>query len=352
MKLFSVLVLACSVLSTQGEETCDAHCEACKDTADIAKISCDGTKCTVVNGALEDGSELDYLGDDETTMDEKLCRIKCEDHAENVQNDQVPCKFFRYEDEHLTNAAHCSLQSECPLDQTCERPYCVTGELGCNDACKSVTHCKLTKKSVWNHDKFHVICVDGEDINGDINIYEDLIANEPRIIPAGTVCSTVRMCPEWSAADENENTKYKRKLAIFCDGDDGQWKAYDQSCALEEAEADKESCKTGDEVKSLALISSGEILEPGCCVVDKDADGCTCAELTDDTGNQDWADLICDHPVSPAGKVTDPNSCMLLCDNHLTKSFSCKFDIKEAALGEKKWLDISGEEVTEGNVKC
>merc|ERR1740124_1561984 len=100
--------------------------------------------------------------------------------------------------------------------------------------------------------------------------------------------------------------------------------------------------------KSLAMVVDNKIVEPTCCLTpDGDIsgeDGCTCVPL--DSSTDDWGDLICENTVD-GSTVTEPNSCILLCDNHLNKAFNCRLDYG----GDKKWLAEKDGAVIE-NVKC
>jgi len=316
MKLFSVIVLACSVLSTQAQE-CNDNLDACADSANIAQIICTGNSapCTI------NGTDLEGLlnGDGDAvidTIDEKLCRSICQKHADmGLEN---KCKFFRFQDDRQ-DRKHCSLQTECLNDDTCDPDACVTGELGCTKDGIRIKDCTL-KVADWTHDKFHIICFNG---NEDVNIYiKDEESADEKIIPGGTICSTVNKCAEWGDQDVTKGTPfYYRKLAIKCDLSTGAWNAMETTGSADLSDA------------MATQATQATILEPTCCAKVDDADvnaalpvGCNCVKLDDPHAAQPWADLFCDNPLNDDNKVEDPNFCMLLCDNHISKSFSDKID--------------------------
>jgi hypothetical protein len=63
---------------------------------------------------------------------------------------------------------------------------------------------------------------------------------------------------------------------------------------------------------------------------------------------QDWADLICDSPLSVGNILEDGNSCILLCDNHLKMSIDCGF----TGMGEKHWHDGHGALLDDEKIIC
>jgi len=330
-----VIVLACSVLSTQAQE-CNDNLDACADSANIAQITCTGNSapCTITGtdlGGLLNGDGLDTVID---TIDEKLCRSICQKHADMADIAEEKCKFFRFQDDH-DDRKHCSLQTDCVNDDTCDTDEnCITGELGCTKDGIRIKDC-TTKVADWNHDKFHIICFND---NQDVNIYipnEDASAGKD--IPGGTICSTVKKCAEWGEQDDTaEATFYHRKLAVECDLNHGTWKEMDA---------------TGSAAFSAIMAAQANddmILEPTCCEKSGDEatddalpDGCKVDKLDDPHTLQPWADLFCDNPLVD-NKVEDPNFCMLLCDNHIEKSFSDKIDKK----GDKKWMEEDGTTIT------
>jgi len=345
MKLFSVIVLACSILSTQAQE-CNGNLDACADSANIAQIMCPGNSapCTINGTDLEGLLNVDGPDAVINSIDEKLCRSICQKHADMVEIDEAnKCKFFRFQDEH-EDRKHCSLQTDCLNDDTCDTDVnCVTGELGCTKDGIRIKDCTL-KVADWNHDKFHIICFT-QSGNQDVNIYIQDEQSEVKNIPGGTICSTVKKCAEWNEIDEIEGAQfYKRKLAVECDLTNGEWKAMPTTGSLDKS------------TSMAAKANANTIEEPTCCkksgnAVEDEAldlpEDCDCDPLSDPHTNQAWADLFCDNPLV-GNKVKDPNFCMLLCDNHIEKSFADKIDEE----GNKKWKEEDGTTITEANLKC
>jgi len=321
--IFSALTL----LKLASTQECDADCNACADVADIGKITCDKGTCTIeANGDLD----LDYLvTEDLRTITADVCREKCQEQSNN--HDAKSCKFFRWYDIESTKTTKtmCSLQTTCPKSATCDPIYkhCVSGQLGCSDDCKKLQPCALTK-ATWNHDNFHVVCLDTD--GNDINIYLDDIKDKE--ITNGTVCKTVRKCSEWTEEDEHPESSYHRKLAVFCDGTNIQGEKGTWTVELH----------TGSQEASEKMINdnAGTITEQEC--------GATCSpiKLTSYT-SQWWADIICENPLVD-NNLSEPNSCILLCDNHLEKTIDCEYDVH----GDKAWRDADGNVLEEEDIAC
>jgi len=333
MNVVLLSVLASFALAVQGE-TCDPYCNACKDVHDIATIICDATRgpCTI-----EDGEEdLNYLlgpeGEVITDITADECRKKCKEQAEH--KDDIPprtgnpCKFFHFEEGHkeTQGKTRCSLQTECDGPSSyCDVRGCESGQLGCNKDCNPAHPCSLSEKTAWDHNKFHVICTDENQVGGDVDIYSQEI--EGKDIAAGTICSTVRKCSEW-VEQQNDKEAYYRRLAVYCDGstDPATWKARPDA---------------GSQTLSEAMIAeAGKIVEQGC--------EATCTGLTVKAyQGQWWADLVCDTSLE-GDKLVEPNSCILLCDNHLKMTIDCEFD----AEGVKDWRNAAGVALTDPEIIC
>merc|ERR1719481_325545 len=321
-----VAVFTSSILAALATKECNPHFDACDKIGDITTILCSDDKCHLE----EENQDLDYLVEGLTTLDADTCRMKCKEQKDevddNAANATEKCQFFRFEMGHSLDT-RCSLQTECGEgDQYCGKPYCVSGELGCDDEGNEIQDCSLTSPTEWNSNKFHVICTDVH--YGDVNIYSQDTAGNP--IPGGTVCSTVRMCSAWDSQTEDET--YYRKLAVMCNGKTGEWVARDDTGSKEES--------------GKMVEEQGKIAEPECPV------RCEELELTK-YAEQSWADLICDFPLTDGNKLVDTeedgtNSCILLCDNHLQMSIDCGF-IGE---GEKHWHDIHGTELKDETIIC
>jgi len=325
MKLFLVALFSSIVLSAKG---CDTHFDACEDIADIAQITCESGGCSVVNGSGADDDSLGYLVAGLKTIDADMCREKCKEQAA-IEDQPAQCKFFLFHKGH-NDVVTCSLQTGCgDGDQYCAKPDCFSGELGCDDEGNAIKECTLSKETTWDAAKFHIICTSVHD--GDVNIYNAATTT----IPPYTVCSTVRMCDTWADIEVVEGSTlgpYYRKLAVMCDGTTGQWVARED---------------TGSKTESEAMIAeTNKIAEPVC------PNRCEALTLTKYAG-QSWADLICDMPLGEGNTLADteddgPNSCILLCDNHLRMSIECGF----TGNGEKHWHDIHGEVLTDDTIIC
>jgi len=342
-----VLILSSFVLAIYGLG-CEENCDTCTDVHDIATISCDVAKtaCTIANrdgyaDTEEETAKVMKLLEDppivKITADE--CRQKCQEQADTEGTADAPapespdepkfCKFFRWELGHEATAMKamkpttCSLQTTCPDSSSyCANYQCVSGQLGCNDNCDPLTPCTLASTTEWTHDKFHVICTD---LNmGDVNIYSK--AGE---IANGTICNTIRKCSEWKDEEITATSPYYRKLAIECIN--GDWKP--RADAGSQTESQAMIVDVGDDHK---------IEEQPCTAT------CEPLQLTVVTGDQWWADLVCDHPLAEGNVLTVPNSCILLCDNHLFKTIDCKYTEN----GDKTWQDADGNDLADKDIQC
>ena len=83
-------------------------------------------------------------------------------------------------------------------------------------------------------------------------------------------------------------------------------------------------------------------------ITEQDCDA-KCPNLTLSTYlTQYWADLVCDNPLVEHTLV-EPNSCILLCDNHLKTTIDCEYDDQ----GIKAWRDQDGGEIEdESDIAC
>jgi len=345
-----VLLLSSFVLAIYGLG-CEDNCDTCTDEHDIATISCDVAKtgCSIANSAgynneTETEKVDNLLGEpkiETITADE--CRQKCQYQAETDGTPNAPdsakfCNFFRWEMGHEATAMKaakpttCSLQTTCPVSSDhCRTNFCVSGQLGCSDNCEDLTPCTLSTPTVWTHDKFHVICTDPNDVDGDVNIYSEEDIKE---IANGTICNTIRKCSEWVEDVDTptpEDSAYYLKLAVECVN--GKWATRDDA---------------GSQAGSEAMIGDGTKIEEQECPA-------KCLELdleNADFSNQWWADLVCDHPLEGT-KLVEPNSCILLCDNHLSKTIDCKYNEDvETAQGDKIWQDSHGTKLEAEDIKC
>jgi hypothetical protein len=321
------------VASLEDPTSCNPNCEACGDVHDIGTITCTAVgPCTTTADpdAIPEGAEdtlLDYLLGEEaiTDISADMCRLKCEEQATSETDVMTKkCQFFHWIEAHEGLPTTCSLQTTCPPDGYCdESKHCVSGELGCNEDCLKIKPCALSK-STWTHDLFHVICTDKE--IGDVSIYiEDTIE-----VNDGTVCSTVRKCSEW---DANPGKPYNRKLAVYCEGTEiadghGTWMMM---------------LETGSDEFSTNMLPdiTGKITEQNCTA------SCDDLDLSNNP-DQYWADLICETPLENH-VLKDPNSCILLCDNHLKTTIDCKYNSE----GEKHWYDGEDGIISDANqIKC
>jgi len=352
MKVSAALILlTCGVFCIRAQDTCDPNLNACRDDSPILTIDCDGAKCE----GLPAGS------DDLTTITPEVCREKCEENAASKEDGK--CEFYRWEQGHMEAQTNCSLLEACEgPDPYCDGAQCISGQIGCTEQGQRITPCKLSAKTEWNKDLFHVICTDPRQGGlGDVNIYDDAITGID--IPDGTVCSTIRKCAAWNETDSatpdttaipptsptptstvttenpddpymlNNPDTYIHKLAITCNGLDGaagqgSWEAMEI---------------TGNHDLSAGMIGSdGTIVEPEC------TSACQPLLLTE-YAKDDWADLICDTPLPDDDKLVEPNSCILLCDNHLKMSIDCVLTEE----GEKEWQNGDGQPIlADADVKC
>jgi len=319
MKLFAVFIFSSCVLSIKADGKCKSNLDACSDIANIATITCDGTSCSDWPAEIEH-PEI-------TEINAKLCRNLCQEHADSAD---TKCEFYRWESNHLGTTT-CSFQTECGEGDIptpwCDVMNCITGQIGCTEEEVDVsTDCTLSAPVAWNHGFFHLTCINTNSVGEtDLNIYDPDITTTP--LHHGIKCSTARQCAAWG--ETASVSEYYRKLAITCDGTDGTWKSMEV---------------TGSNDESGKMVGDGgdTIVEPECSTI--------CEDLTLTHINQEGADLICDTPlVEEEGEFTlsDGNSCILLCDNHLRMEITCEFTEE----GDKIWED-DGTEVNDDYVKC
>ena len=118
---------------------------------------------------------------------------------------------------------------------------------------------------------------------------------------------------------EDATAPYYRTLAVNCNGTDGTWNAMDGTGSTEESGSMIEGDTT--------------IVEPTCPTSTAPCDPLTLTHM-----DQAGFNLICDNPLEAGSVLQDGNSCILLCDNHLTMSISCGLSDE----GDKTWLADDG----------
>ena len=101
MKVLEVTVLVTTFLTIWG---CDPHFDACNANADITTIVCQSGTCHLE----PENVELNYLVDDLTKLDPDVCRMKCKEQKDTVDDpaegeEPLPkCQFFRFEKVKIT----------------------------------------------------------------------------------------------------------------------------------------------------------------------------------------------------------------------------------------------------------
>merc|ERR1711892_544855 len=349
MKLSGLIFLTCGVFCIRAQDPCDPNLNACRNDDPITTINCDGTEC--VGWPAE--------SEDPMTITAEVCREKCEENAASKEDGK--CEFYRWEQGHMATQTNCSLLEACEgPDPYCDGAQCITGQIGCTEQGQRITPCKLTAKTEWNKDLFHIICTDPiQGGLGDINIYNDGIKDIN--IPDGTVCSTIRRCAAWNETDSaapdttstipptsgsttsekhddpfvyNNPETYIHKLAITCNGLDGAagqgyWEAM--------------------EITGNQALSGGMIGPDGTTIVEPECTSACQPLLLTEYATDDWADLICDTPLPDDDRLVEPNSCILLCDNHLKMSIDCVL----TGEGEREWQNGDGQPIlADADVKC
>eukprot|EP00091_Calanus_sinicus_P018349 TRINITY_DN4153_c0_g2_i2.p1 TRINITY_DN4153_c0_g2~~TRINITY_DN4153_c0_g2_i2.p1 ORF type:complete len:141 (-),score=16.90 TRINITY_DN4153_c0_g2_i2:21-443(-) len=124
MKLLSVCTFLSCVFSMRSE-LCNPDWKSCKNVSDIATITCDTATrapCTVESGSLTDDDDESITGLVEPpfdTIDEQLCRKKCQEQANS--DSEHKCEYFRWIQNHSeTKKTTCSLQTTCEHDPFCD----------------------------------------------------------------------------------------------------------------------------------------------------------------------------------------------------------------------------------------
>merc|ERR1711892_307930 len=327
MKLLTVLSLSLGVLATSAKE-CEKNPTPCSDLHDIAKIICkNGEECTLENGDLTADENLDYLLKDPISdIDLDLCIKKCEEQNNTASLNK--CEYYRWGNDRDHNS-NCSLQTSCGSpDPWCDESnyHCSTGQIGCTEEGEpEPKSCSLSEATVYTKNKFHVVCLDLSGLVGEINIYDDTMIGN---IPPNTVCMTSRRCAAWPEQDYTPKADYYRKLAVYCDGTDGSWQVREDSGSAD---------------------LSGEMIKTKTTIVEQDCSSANdpCPNLNLSHIGDPGFSLICDYPLQD-NTLSDPNSCILLCDNHWTMAIDCGL----SEMGDKTWLDDWGDVVIDNDIKC
>ena len=101
MKVLVLTVLVTTFLTTWG---CDTHFDACNANADITTIVCQSGSCHLE----PENEELSYLVSELTKLDPDVCRMKCKEQKDTVDDpaegeEPLPkCQFFRFEKVKIT----------------------------------------------------------------------------------------------------------------------------------------------------------------------------------------------------------------------------------------------------------
>lgn len=332
---FALLALSLTTGSALGECPSNQYVPGigCDPSDNICEVTCpkDGD-CKLTEGCA-DALVTDTITHAEMT--EVKCQDLCNATVGALQNETSVCRFWRYE--LVSNDQEvCSLMSssQCQVPEVCTSPSCFTGDVGCpggeapvpgdNNECAAKMDFKPSPGYIhW----------------GCVNELDDLSSPyDPNVdtMPANTLCTTAHRCVDWNAGDLGENQTLWRKLRVFCDGTDGQWKR--------DTKADGNAEAYFGDNGVLGADGSGPILEHKC--VGGEPAPTLVVDLAS-AGNGVGADLVCDVDGSMNGTsnytITAPNHCLLLCDLHIGMTIDGELNQN----GEYDFLDQDGEKITD-----
>jgi len=333
---FAFLTLTLAAGSALGDCTSNEYVPGigCDSSINICEITCPEEGDCVPSPAkgCTDALVVDTIT--HTDMDEAKCQALCE-LSDAVEEEAKRCRFWRYE--LVSNQEEvCSFMtsSQCTVPKVCTAPSCSTGDVGCANGETPDGGNGLGCAAAMSFNAapgfIHWGCVN--EVADLSSPYDPAVAE----MPANTLCSTSQRCMDWEAGSLTEGQTLWRKLRVFCDGADGQWK--------QDPAADGDAAAYTGDTGVLGADGSVAILEHKC--VGGEPAPVLVVDLSI-AGNGVGADLVCDEPPTIDGTqhtIGAPNHCLLLCDLHIGMTI----DASLSENGEYAFVDGAGEVIADG----
>merc|ERR1719384_1130665 len=295
MRLFVIFFL---FTSTFAQDDCPANenSPSCDDPVDktICQLTCNRASDECVQADEEKCGKIgvDVSAETFTDMFSTRCKEICEQSRDAETSPEKVCRFYKVSD--WGKEVVCSLMddTQCQTTGPCGS-HCVSGDVGCKETpIPGPQDCPAAFE--YTDSAFHFGC-------DHCNPYSDATCEE------GNTCFTTERCSEWDAAGIEEGSQYWRKLAIECTRF-GTWARLAGSGGSDEDYTD-------------VLNGDAAPTEPNCKPLP--------VEILPGVLTEEGADFLCDSEptLNDAGthlEIVAPNTCVLLCDFHLSMSLDCQ----------------------------
>jgi len=319
--IFSLLASTSAQSTTPDPCPFNPNAVSCDDPVNgtICQLTCnrisgecaqaDEEKCG--NIGVDDVANYSYDDIFNTTLCFDICVQSRDGSSEEV------CRFYKLSD--FGKTVVCSLMNDeqCTETGPCGS-HCVSGDVGCKETpIPGPQDCPAAFE--YTDSAFHFGC-------DHCNPYSDATCEE------GNTCFTTERCSEWDAAGIEEGSQYWRKLAIECSRF-GTWERLAGAGGSDEDYAD-------------ILDGDAAPTEPNCKPKP--------IEILPGVLTEEGADFLCDNEPTwnEAGthlEIVAPNTCVLLCDFHLSMSLECEITEK----GETECYDEGDPNpTTADNIYC
>jgi len=319
MLLSVIFFLLASTLAQDDPCPANPNSPSCDDPVDqtICQLTCNraSEECTF------DEAKCGTIGVDVTNevypdMFSARCKAICVESRDSESAQDV-CRFYKVSD--FGKEVVCSLMddTQCTATGPCGS-HCVSEDIGCKDTpIPGPKDCPAAFE--YTDSAFHFGC-------DHCNPYSDETCEQ------GNKCFTTERCSEWDAEGVDPTSTYWRKLAIECTRF-GTWARLAGSGGSDEDYGD-------------ILTEGAAPTEPNCKPLP--------VEILPGVLTEEGADFLCDNePTLNAAEthleIVAPNTCVLLCDFHLSMSLDCQIS-KD---GETKCYDEGDPNPTSAdNIYC
>merc|ERR1711990_1372936 len=317
-------LIFCLLASTfAANDTCPANpnSPSCDDPVEetICQLTCnrDSGECAQSDEAKCGEIGVDLASETYPNMYPTRCKEICELSRDHAVNPESVCRFYKVSS--FGKEVFCSLMNDeqCTATGPCGT-HCVSGDVGCKDTpIPGPQDCPAAFE--YTDSAFHFGC-------DHCNPYSDETCKE------GNKCFTTERCSEWDNGLDHESPYY-RKLAIECTRF-GTWARLAGSGGSDEDYTD-------------VLNGGAAPTEPNCKPLP--------VEILPGVLTEEGADFLCDIDLAmnDAGthyEIVAPNTCVLLCDFHLSMSLECLISEEE---GETKCYDDGDTNPTSAeNIYC